>query len=219
MGEAQSSLSYHETSSVPDYILSRINNTESLIECQGPCLVTSFTQTLPGVPIETPYFIEVPIPFLLVPSHPEESCIENIINHFSKPYEELYQKFNPSSLAPPISTQSAIPSLLSVPKETEVELAYSELPGETEFKLPLDSYAQIESLISNSSQKSSRPPTERSLPNLDEPLELRERHSQSLLEQYEENERALQEENADLRGNLEKMCVRVGDLEAEKKDL
>ena len=40
---------------------------------------------------------------------------------------------------------------------TEIELAYSDFPEEEQLKLPLDSYAQIESLISHSS----RPGTER----------------------------------------------------------
>lgn len=36
------------------------------------------------------------------------------------------------------------PSLTQlVPKDTEVQLCYSDFPEETTFKLPLDSYAQI----------------------------------------------------------------------------
>jgi hypothetical protein len=63
--------------------------------------------------------------------------------------------------------QSHLPSLLSNYQITEIELAYSDFPEEDNLKLPLDSYAQIESLISNSSRPETdreRPPTDRETP-------------------------------------------------------
>jgi hypothetical protein len=78
------------------------------------------------------------------------------------------------------------------PKETEVELIYSDFPEEQNFKLPLDSYAQLESLLSHvsgsSTDRQSRPPTEREnlIPINEEGIMITEKGAtRSLLEKIE----------------------------------
>jgi len=108
----------------------------------------------------------------MVPSN--LSNIDDIINKFSKPYEDLYSNKKESQ---PENTNTQTPLTLSPPSppsillnsnvshhNTEIELAYSDFPEEDKFKLPLDSYAQIESFISNDSRSASSrsgPHTER----------------------------------------------------------
>lgn len=74
---------------------------------------------------------------------------------------------------------------------TEIELAYSDFPEEDHLKLPLDSYAQIESLISNSSRPGtdrSRPPTDRETPVSNDLIYITEKVvSRSIIEKYEES--------------------------------
>jgi hypothetical protein len=94
--------------------------------------------------------------------------IDDIINHYSMPYEEIYSMAVEEgkgrevvNTIPQTPMPSSLPSVvfgMEQPNGTEIELAYSDFPEEDQYKLPLDSYAQIDSLISNSSS----PDTERS---------------------------------------------------------
>lgn len=130
--------------------------------------------------------------------------IDEIITKYSKPYEDIYEN-NKESSDSIVATPATIPhtplqskgpvSGLSQNMEnhqlTEIELAYSDFPEEDHLKLPLDSYAQIESLISNSSKAGtdrSRPPTDRETPVSDDLIYITEKVvSRSIIEKYEES--------------------------------
>lgn len=96
--------------------------------------------------------------------------------------------------------------------------------GNNGFKLPLDSYAQVGSLISHESNsntdRNSRPPTDRDLPYNEETIIITEKYlSKSMIEKFEENERLLQEENSELKETVAALSGRVGELEKKRGEL
>lgn len=112
--------------------------------------------------------------------------IDSIINRYSKPYADMYNTRKIAQNTPNLLQEEmpvlALPSSVNhyptpansnvvgsimidsahLP-QTEIEFIYSDFPEENTFKLPLDSYAQLESLISNEEGSSirSRPATDR----------------------------------------------------------
>lgn len=145
--------------------------------------------------------------------------IDEIIDKYSKPYEELYldsgkeinidinTESHLANAAPSLQLASILHShLLDAPEcmeSTEIDLTYSHLPDE---QLLLDSCAPIGSLISNSDNVSKNERLRDALPPVDTQIFITEKiNSRSILEKFEESERLLNEENLQLKEAVERL--------------
>jgi hypothetical protein len=171
--------------------------------------------------------------------------IDEIIDKYSRPYEELYldsgkqikiegeaaftfEDFN--SVAHQTNQSHSLnhiqigsimldSNVMELNKEmTEVELTYSHLPHE---QLLMDSFAQIGSLISNNDSLGDRLGDYEHDPHLENgTIVITEKlNSRSILEKYEESERLLNEENIELKEEVSQLRLSLAESEKKRKEL